>query len=288
MRVSWRTVARICERVVAEALERTSKLDGLRCIGIDEVSYKRRHKYLTVVVNHETGELVWAARGKDVATVRRFFDELGEERTAKIELISSDASHSIVNEVGRRCPNATLCLDPFHIVAWASRALDEVRKQTWREMRRAGDRDTSLALQRSRFALWTTPEKLTDAQQLKLAELEKINRPIYRAYLLKEQLREVFRLKGRRGIRLLDRWLKWASRSRLKPFVKLGRRIRHYREGIEAALEHGLSNARVEAANTSIRLLTRLAFGFHSAESLIAVAMLRLGGVCPQLPAPTK
>lgn len=287
MRIAWRTVGRICERVVAEALQTTSKLNGLRSIGIDEVSYKRRHKYLTVVINHETGELVWAARGKDVATVRQFFDQLGEERAARIELVSSDAAHSVVNEVARRCPNATLCLDPFHIIAWASRALDTVRKQLWREMRRTGNKAQSLALQRSRFALWSSPENLTDRQQLKLTELERVNKPIYRAYLLKEQLREVFRLKGRRGTRLLDRWLKWASRSRLEPFVELGRRIRHYRDGIDATLEHGLSNARVEAANTSIRLLTRLAFGFHSAESLIAIAMLRLGGLCPKLPAPT-
>ena len=105
-----------------------------------------------------------------------------------------------------------------------------------------------------------------------------------RAYLLKEQLREVFRTKGMEATYLLDAWLAWASRSKLKPFVKVARSIRANLVGIYAALVHGLSNGRVEAMNTRIRLLTKLAYGFHSHRPLIALAMLKLGGLCPSLP----
>ena len=110
------------------------------------------------------------------------------------------------------------------------------------------------------------------------------NAPLYRAYLLKEQLRQVFRTGGRAGVRLLDRWLAWACRSRIKAFVELSRTIRQRRKAIVAALRQGLSNGRVESANTRIRLIIRRGFGFHSAAAVIALAMLCLGGMCPPLP----
>jgi transposase len=108
------------------------------------------------------------------------------------------------------------------------------------------------------------PENLTTRQQSKLADVERLNRPLYRAYLLKEQLRQIYRLGPQEAIRLLEEWLQWARRSRLQPFVKLARTITEQRDGIPAAIRHGLSNARVEAINTQIRLIARRAFGFHS------------------------
>ncbi len=107
---------------------------------------------------------------------------------------------------------------------------------------------------------------------------------MYRAYLLKEQLRQIYRLAPDAAIKLLEDWLKWARRCRLEPFRKLARTISAQRAGIVAAIEHGLSNARVEAINTQIRMITRRAFGFHSASALIALAMLSLAGLCPPLP----
>ena len=115
-------------------------------------------------------------------------------------------------------------------------------------------------------------------------DIQQTNQPLYRAYLLKEQLRQIYRLPAKAAIALLDGWIKWARRCRLEPFVKLARTITDQRAGIVAAIEHGLSNARVEAINTQIRLITRRAFGFHSAEALIALAMLTLAGLCPPLP----
>ena len=105
-----------------------------------------------------------------------------------------------------------------------------------------------------------------------------------RAYLLKEQLRQIYRLGPKAAICLLEEWLQWARRSRLRPFVKLARTITEQRDGIVAAIRHGLSNARVEAINTQIRLIARRAFGFHSPQGLISLAMLKLGGLCPPLP----
>ena len=286
MRVSWYTVGRIIERVVAdESGRRGDPLRGLQRIGIDELSYRRGQRYITVVVCHDSGRLVWAAAGRDKQTVERFFAELGAERKAKLELVSSDMGDWITRVVEQQCPQATLCLDPFHIVALASDALDEVRREVWNEARRAGDASGARWLKGARWALWKRPERLTERQQAKLASIAAVNRRLYRAYLLKEQLRVVFHEPDpAAAIALLDAWLAWARRCRIPSFVKLAKTISGQRAGIVATLIHRLSNARTEAINTTLRLICRRAYGFHSAEALIALAMLTVGGLRPPLP----
>jgi transposase len=284
LRVAWRTVGRMLTRVAEEAGQGVDRLEGLRRIGIDEISHRKGHRYLTVVVDHDSGRLVWAAPGHDEATLHRFFDALGEQRSAQLSLVSADAADWIANAVAQRCPQAVLCLDPFHIVRWATDALDQVRRQTWNVARRGGQPTLARELKGARFALWKNPEHLTVRQRGKLARVADVNRRLYRAYLLKEELRLVFKLKGPRAVALLDAWLVWARRCRIPAFVKLARSISDHRAGIQATLLHGLSNGLVESVNTKLRLLTRIAFGFHSPDALISLAMLALGGLCPPLP----
>lgn len=291
MRVAWRTVGSIVARVSADIDARVDRLVGLRRIGIDEISYKRGHRYLTVVVDHDSGALVWAAPGRDEATLRTFFDALGVERAAQITHVSADAADWIAKVVAERCPNAVRCADAFHVVAWATDALDEVRRDAWNEARGAVDRRLAgratghaRALKHARYALWKNPENLTDRQHAKLAWVAKTDPRLHRAYLLKEGLRTVFVLKGAAGKEALDRWISWARRCRIPAFVALQRRIVKHRAAIDAALDSGLSNALVESANTKIRLITRIAFGFHGPEPLIALAMLSLGSHPPALP----
>lgn len=284
LRVAWRTVGRMVTRVSADAAASRDLFANLRRIGIDEISYKRGHRYLIVVVDHDSGRLLWAAPGRDEATLRKFFDLLGEERCAAITLVSADAAEWIANVVRERCTAATLCLDPFHVVAWATAALDDVRREVWNAARRGGQTALAKDLKGARFALWKNPQNLTARQQTKLADIQRINARLYRAYLLKEELRLVFQLRGAEGMAMLRHWLTWAQRCRIPAFVKLAASIKAHRAGIEATLTHELSNARVEAVNTKLRLLMRIAFGFRSAEALIGLAMLSLGGLCPSLP----
>ncbi len=284
MRVAWRSVGQICARVAAEAQREVDLLAGLRRIGIDEISHRTGQRYLTVVVCHDTGRLVWAAPGRDRRTVEAFLDALGEERCKQIELVSCDMASWIAGPIAERLPDAVRCVDPFHVVALATDALDEIRREVWNEARRVGQTQLAGDLKGARFALWKNPENLTARQQAKLSDIERTNQRLYRAYLLKEQLRQIYRLPPQAAVALLGDWIKWARRCRLKPFVKLARTITEQRAGIVAAIEHGLSNARVEAINTQIRLITRRAFGFHSAGALIALAMLTLAGLCPSLP----
>jgi transposase len=139
MRIAWRTVRAIVARVSADIDARVDRLAGLRRIGIDEISYKRGHRYLTVVVDHDSGALVWAAPGRDEATLRRFVDALGVERAGQITHVSADAADSIAKVVAERWPHALRCADAFHVVAWATDALAEVRRQAWNEARGAVD-----------------------------------------------------------------------------------------------------------------------------------------------------
>ena len=125
---------------------------------------------------------------------------------------------------------------------------------------------------------------LTGRQQAKLAWIAKTDPRLHRAYLLKEGLRLVFSLAPAEAPAALDRWIGWARRCRIEAFVQLQRRIVKHRASILAAIEHGLSNGRIESVNTKIRLLTRIAFGFNSPDALIAIAMLTLGGHPPVLP----
>lgn len=284
MRVAWRTVGGIITRVVHEAEVAVDRLAGLRRIGIDEISYRKGHKYLIVVVDHDQRRLVWATAGRDEAALSRFFEALGPGRCAQLELVSADAAPWIASMVRRYCPQVRLCLDPFHVVAWATDALDEVRRQVWNAARRRGHLDVARELKGARFALWKNPENLTWRQEDKIASIRRLNEPLFRAYLLKEQLRYVFRVGGNFGKRILGEWLQWARRCRIRPFVKLAQTVSRHRVDIEATLDLGLSNALVESINTKIRLLTRIAFGFHSAQALISLAMLALGGLCPSLP----
>jgi transposase len=306
MRIAWRTVGAIVTRVAEDAMSGVDRFARLRRIGIDEISYKKGQRYLTVVVDHETRRLVWAAPGRDTHTLRRFFDQLGPERSAQITHVSADAADWIADVVAERCPNAVRCADAFHVVAWATEALDEVRAQALREARALARTEPKWVrgrprndvaprpghervrrLNRARWALWKNPENLSDHQAAKLAWIAKTDPRLHRAYLLKEGLRHVFAVKGEPGKEALDRWQSWAARCRIPAFVALGRRIRKHRAAIDAALEHELSNALIESTNTKIRLLQRIAFGFRSTDALIALAMLALGGIRPPLPGRT-
>ena len=169
-------------------------------------------------------------------------------------------------------------------MAWATAALDAVRRGVWNQLRATGDTATATAIKGSRWALLKNPPDLTGDQKTTLASIAKVNNPLYRAYLLKEQLRAAFEAKGTRGRALLAGWLAWARRCQIPEFVALARTITRFLPLIHNTLDHHLGNALSEATNTHLRLLTRRAYGYHSPEALIAMATLTRGGLCPPLP----
>jgi len=136
-RIKWHTVGSIARRV-QKSLEAAApdRFDGLEAIGIDETSYKKGHKYMTVIVNHKTGALIWAVKGHGKEVLTGFFKELTEEQRANIKFVTADGARWIADCVKDYCPNAERCIDPFHVVAWANDALDEVRKSAVRQAKK--------------------------------------------------------------------------------------------------------------------------------------------------------
>jgi transposase len=288
MRTSWRTVGAIVERVVADRDRAVDRLAGLRRIGIDEISYRKGQKYMTVVVDHATARVVWMADGHGKDVLDRFFDQLGEQRTAGLTHISADGAAWIAQVLTERAAGAVRVMDPFHVIAWATDALDVERRASWNRARRqAADPDTARALKDSRFALWKNEADLTDRQVAKLAWIAATDPRLHRAWRLKEALRAVFTLAKTRptaALKALDRWIGWARRCRIDAFVDLQRRIRRHYDAIRAALTTGMSNGLIESTNTKTRLIIRRGFGFHTADAVIALVMLTLTGDRPTLP----
>ena len=283
MGITWRTVGKIVERVVARELDPT-RLDGLRHIGVDEFSYRKRHRYLTTVVDHDRRRVVWAAPNRTSATLGAFFDELGGERCEQLECVTMDMAGGYIKAVEKRLPHAQIVFDRFHVQRLASDALDEVRRAQLREIRGT---DEGTELFKSRFALLKNPWNLNRKEKQKLNELQQTNAKIYRAYLLKESLAQALDYRQPwRAKRALREWLAWASRSKLKPFVKTARTIRKHFDGVLAYVEGRLTNGIVEGFNNKLRMIARRAFGFHSPPPLIAMLYLCCVGITLNPPLP--
>jgi transposase len=277
LRIAWETVGRIITRVV-DRLGPADRLDGLTHIGVDELSYRRHHEYVTVIVDHTTGDIVWAHPGKNAETLNKFFADLRPERTKRIEAVTLDLSAAYIKSVSENAPQAQLVFDRFHVQRLAHDALDQVRRA---QVRNAADTSDAKVIKKTRFALQKNPWNLNDIEREKLALVQAKNKPLYRAYLLKETLAAIF---DRRQVNVardkLDEWTAWAARSKLKPFVRVARTIRAHVDGILAYVATGLSNARSEGTNGKVRTITRRSYGFHNPHSLIGMLFLcctRLG-----------
>jgi transposase len=303
MRISWNTTGSIVKRVHDDAKKDAPDMfDGLESIGIDETSYKKGHKYMTVVVNHVTGKLIWAAKGHGKTVLAEFFRALTEKQRAGIRHVTADGAGWIKDCVAEYCPNAERCIDPFHVVQWATEALDEVRRGAWREARKEASqgpkrksgrpkkgegpslKDRAAEVKGSRYALLKNPESLTANQEATVEMIAISNPKLYRAYLLKEKLRLLFKLTADGAAGEIKAWVNWARRCRIPEFVELQKKIVRHMDAILSSIKNGLSNARVEAINNKIKLTVRMGYGFRNVENLIALVMLRCSDVRLTLP----
>ncbi len=276
MRIAWTTVGAIIERVV-DRLGPQDRLEGLTDIGVDELSYRKHHEYVTVVIDHRRQRIVWAARGKSADTLRGFFEALGTQRCAKLQSVTIDMSAAYIKAVSDAAPQARIVFDKFHVQRLAHDALDQVRRAEVRKVAEPAQRD---ALKHSRFALQKNTWNLTDLEHQKVAEVQRTNRRLYRGYLLKETLAEILRGTDPTVAKTkLTEWTSWASHSQLAPFVRVAGTIRKHMAGIVAYVATGLTNARTEGLNGKARTITRRSYGLHSASSLIAMLFLCCSGL---------
>lgn len=307
LRCSWEAVANIVVRVVADQLD-DARLDEVYRIGVDEVSYRKGHRYLTVVADHDReGAVIWSGEGKKAATLNQFYDQLGEARCAQLQAVSMDLGAAFKKATDTKAPQARQCVDPFHLVALANEAINKARRWAWnleRDKARqaaalagakrrgrppAGSppppRDQARWVKHSRWALLKDPDALLPSQLEVLHELRRSGSVLYRCWQLKEGLRDLYRLADPTEAPMhLDWWLAWACRSRIPAFVTLSKTVRNNRERILAAVELELSNSKLEGLNSKIRLINHRGYGHHSAAALIAMIYLCCGGLTIQLP----
>ena len=344
VRIDWDTVGRIIERVGSETID-TDRLSELFEISIDEVAWRKGHRYLTLIGDHRKGCVVWGCEGKGQAAGDEFFEELDPEpavpsplpdrppvrakqppppaepaimvpfgpcptvpaghgipgawlapardidpqlvaRASRLTAVSMDMTGGYAASVRQHAPQATIVIDNYHVVQLATKALDEVRRAHWNELRHAGESDAAKQFKQDRWALLKSPEDLTDQQAATLAALQAAGGKVARAWAMKEMVRAIFApgLTVEAVEKLIDRLLSRLARCRLKPFVRLGRTIRKHRQGILAARRLKLSNARAEALNNKVKLIVRRAYGFHSAAAALALIHLACGPVTLTLP----
>lgn len=303
LRCSWEAVANIVARVVADQLDR-ARLEQVYRIGVDEVSYRKGHRYLTVVADHDRqGAVIWSGEGKSAATLERFYDELGENGCAALEAVSMDLGAAFKKATDTKAPQARQCVDPFHLIALANEAINKGRRWAWnlerdkaKTLPRRGPgrprRDSPPAphnqarwVKHTRWALLKDPDQLKPSQLEVLHELRRTGSVLYRCWQLKEGLRDLYRLaEPTQATEHLNWWLAWACRSRIPAFVTLSKTVRANRDRILAAVELGLSNSKLEGLNSKIRLINHRGYGHHSAAALIAMIYLCCGGLTIQLP----
>jgi transposase len=285
LRLDWDTIGRICDRVVASDLD-PDRLHGLVAIGVDEISWRKHHQYLTLVTDHTAKKVVWGKAGKDTATLDAFFTDLGADPAAQLEAVSMDMGPAYAKSARVHAPGATICIDPFHAVKLVTEALDTVRRATWNELRQLPDQTAAKQFKGARWALLKRPTNLTDKQSATLRKLRRRGGELWRAYTLKEAFRAIFAgdLDPEQTATLLDRWIAKASRSRIAAFVKVAQTIRKHRDGILAAIRLNINNARAEGLNSVVRLIIRRARGFHTAEAALALVLLACGPITLQLP----
>jgi transposase len=297
LRCSWEAVAGILTRVVADHLDDT-RLDDVYRIGVDEVSYRNGHRYLTVVADHDRdGAVIRVGEGKSGATLGEFFDTLGPQRAQRIQAASADL-HGAYHRVITACAgNAQVCADPFHVITLANAAIDETRRTEWNTARKAAKvaRPSPLGrvrqdpaaqlIKRTRWALLKDPATWTEKQTEQIERLRRSRHVLFRAWLLKEELRDLYRLPaGRRPDAHLDGWLARASRCRIPAMLDVSRTVRKHREQILGAVQLGLSNSTLEGLTSKIRLIDHRGYGHHSPAAVIAMIYLCCSGLTVTLP----
>ena len=300
MRISWNTVGPIISRCKKDADPNPGhRFNNLKRIGIDETSYRKGHKYLTVIVNHDTNSVIWVHEKHGKEVLKEFLEHLTPEQRASIECYSADGARWISETMAEYCPKAERCLDSFHLVEWVNEALDEVRCEAWQEAKakeskqkrnrgrpkKGEEKDRTVQqIKGSAVALGKASENLSESQKARIEFIAATDKKLYRAYCLKEHLRTLIKLPVDEIESMLKSWLWKASHSRIPAIYKVQQKIRRHINAILNTAKHKLSNARIEATNNKIKLSIRIAYGFRNIQNMIDMIMLRCSDIPIFLP----
>ena len=279
---TWDNVFRSVKMAVAWGLAHRN-LENVTAIGIDEISWKKGPKYLTMVYQIDAGcrRLLWIGRERTQKTLRAFFEEFGPETTARLRFVCSDMWKPYLRIVAELAGQAIHILDRFHIMSQVGKAIDKVRAQEAKQLKAKGEQPL---LTNSRWCLLKRPENLTDKQTVRLKDLLSFNLKTVRAYLLKEDLQRFwsYTTPGWAG-RFLDEWCQRTMRSRIDPMKKVAKMLRNHRELLLNwfRVKNRIALGAVEGFNNKAKLTTKKAYGFRGYE-VIEIALYHTLGDLPQ------
>ena len=261
-RVHWTTVKDAEIRYILGLL-RKRNLDDIVDLGIDEVSEKKGHRYLTLVTDLGKRRVIWVGRGRDRAVLKKFFRWFGKKRTRRIKCVVIDMHDPCELEIRKRCRRAKLIYDHFHVIKPLSLAIDLVRRRLQNELPPEGRR----YLKGSRYLLLRPRETLTFKQAVRLKELFAVNEPLSMAYILKEDLRSVFRIPDpREARRELRAWKRRVHESGIPELLEYVKMLDRRRFGILNFLRHRKTNGLSEGFNNVVKTIKKSAYGFHDWE----------------------
>ena len=303
MYIDWETVGGCITRASNDLeKDRSRRLNGLVNIGIDETSYKKGHSYITIVVNHDTNSVVWIGHHHGKEVLESFFEELTPEQRASIKVVTGDGAKWITACVNEYLENADRCVDPFHVVEWATETLKAVRIEVAKDIhhdqkqiekviadskgmsarklknlskKAEAKKELEKIVKGANYTLSKAPEHLTENQMQRLANIAVYSKKLYRAYILKEGLRVIFKLTDPDEAAIaLKQWNFRATHSKIDAIKELAAKVRRHKEHILNTIRYGMSNARIEATNNKIKVLIRKAYGFRNIQNLFDMIYL--------------
>jgi transposase len=276
LRISPSTLSDQLHRSI-DSIRSGHRIRGLKTIGIDEISYCKGHKYATLVYDLDRSVVVWVGRGKGRKTIDKFFNNmLSDYQRQRITAGSCDMSDAYIGAIKTHCPNATLVLDRFHIVKALNAAVDEVRKEQWRE---AGV-DERKVLKGLRWLLYRHSSTRSRKDTYTLNALEKANNRIYRAWRLKDEFEQFWEYNAPWAAkRFLKSWMTSTMRSRLEPMKKFVGTLRKYYDGVMAFIGTRLTNAVGEGLNRIVKIVKNRASGFRTLSAFTDMIFLTVGDV---------
>jgi len=262
------------------------RIRRLKTIGIDEISYCKGHKYATLVYDLDRSVVVWVGEGKGRETIDKFFNTmLSDYQKQKIVAGSCDMSDAYIGAIKTHCPNATLVLDRFHIVKALNAAVDEVRKEQWRE---AGVDDRKV-LKGLRWLLYRHSSTRSRKDTRTLKALDKANNRIYRSWRRKDEFEQFWNYSAPWAAeRFLKRWMTSTMRSQLEPMKKFVRTLRKHYDGVMAFIGTRLTNAVGEGLNRIVKIVKNRASGFRTLSAFTDLIYLTVGDIDIPAQIPTK
>lgn len=275
MALDWRTVKDVEVRYI-RGLLRKRDLDGITRIGMDEVSYQKRHKYLTLVTDLDGHRVIYATHGNDGAAVRRFIRWFGPKRCARIKVAVTDMHDPYTSVLKKALPRAALVYDHFHVSKVVHDALEEIRRRIQRQLPPA---DRSI-IKGQRYVLLRARESLSHKQQVSLSEILALNTDLTAGHILKEGFRDVFRATSLKdGRKRLRAWEAQVRQSGVPELLDVLKTIERRRKGIENYFRYHAANGMAEGFNNVVGTIKKQAYGFHDRDYL----RLKILRVCGKL-----